>query len=155
MPLEGELTQADHDALLHVGISLPVGVHFKNSSVERSTVDYSVPDLFVLCLTAVANNPALSTNERTSTLRISSIELLAEFLTRRHRNVLGTGYSWGRVDYAPRTFDPRKIVLNPNPFIKEVKFKPEQEIRIVWTPADTSPELLTDCPEISGLVSRI
>lgn len=89
------------------------------------------PDYWALCLSARFGSAAA--NYYDASIEISDLHAFAGALRQAHQDVLGP-WQIGRMRYMPRRFTLDDGLQLPDHFIKEPRFAPEEEIRIVWQP---------------------
>jgi hypothetical protein len=118
------------------GGSLGSGTVRRTSSVQRSE------DLFILSLSGIIN-PVLSTEGRSATIKVGNVVRLAQQIVAKNATAL-IGFKVARVVYENRVFDPRKLLLEPDPFKKAREYRHEDEIRIAFRGATAGDCVLTE-----------
>jgi hypothetical protein len=121
-----------------------------------------LPPLYLLCLSQTSTNRGTMEDGYDATVEVSDLDDLARQLAAAHPNHLGH-WKIAPVQYRSRTLHYRAQGpgSDPDPFFKEERFRPEQEIRIAWKPAQPfSPRppvepFLAECPNAARLFKRL
>ena len=149
--LMGEVPE--HNAALARMRSTNVGL------MVNCTVSFRQPPLYAFCMSRPGCRYDPCPVEPKAMFQISDVHRFAELIAQANRDILG---EW-RVDYVryePRTVTALDAFSDAHPFIKDIRFQPEQEIRIIWRPRSEVAipfvtESLTAVAELLELVSNV
>lgn len=145
-------TATDNQVLAQMGFNL--GATSMDTTFRNIVSSRAMPSTFLLSFTDGPNDD-LTSEGRSTLLRVKSLEELGLRLRRWHTRLLGIP-KIGRVAYGDRRYDPRAAFLSPDPFIKESRFSGERELRIVWRALmPVPPTLTTWCPEATELIELV
>lgn len=107
-----------------------------------------------LCLSQRPDNPLFLNEGKTAVFEVPDLLELGLCITHFGQKALGTTVDCDFVTYEKRRFTECDGVRDPDPFIKEIAFKKEEEIRIFWATRGT--QIITVAhPAIAELVRRI
>jgi hypothetical protein len=141
------------ESLRAMGVHVAPGVTMRNVSFNNVNSVQIGQDNFVLCFSTFPG-ANLSAGGRDVLLKISDVEELGKLLTEAQQADVHP-FKCGRVQYGPRSFDPREAFMEPDPFIKEARFADENEVRLIARPMDDRVTLLTNCKRARSLIERV
>lgn len=127
----------EHNAALARMRSTNVGL------MVNCTISFQQPPLYAFCMAMPGCRHDPSPDQPKAMFQIGDVHRFAELIAQANSEMLG---EW-RVDYV--RYEPRNVMAldafsDAHPFIKDVRFEAEQEIRIIWRPrSDTATPFVT------------
>lgn len=104
-------------------------------NASNMTFIRTLPPLYIYCTTFIRDVGHFK--ERDTVVKINDIEEFGRILVDGKRDLLN-GYWSNRVRYEPRVYDALNHQgIDPDPFIKDKEFSPDEEFRLVFMPAGT------------------
>lgn len=129
-------------------------IGFHADLITGSVIRYVSPPLYALCFSRVGCRYDPSPDILKAQFEVRHLNYLASRLQELHPEKLGR-WKIKRVRYLPRNYDALdKDIVSASPFIKDLAFTNEQEIRIVWEPKQDE-ALEPFCTVKDQLVSRL